>query len=315
MKNLLFPPALDNGDKVILLSPSSKIDRRFLDGARKRLESWGLNVKLSKHASGSSSTYSGSLRQRRDDLQEALDDDEARLIFCSRGGYGAIHLIDKLDFTRFRLHPKWIAGYSDITVLHNLLQHEGFASLHAPMARHLTVEEEHDFCTQMMHDLLFGLHPMDYFCPSHPLNRKGEASGILRGGNLSVLYGLRGTPWDLPAPGTILFLEDVNEPPHAIERMMYNLRLGGVLEQLSGLIIGQFTHLQENRTLGKELNEALAELVADYDYPVCFGFPVGHVTQNYPLICGATVQLKVTDLECELIQIPSIESPTNPLKI
>lgn len=312
MKNLLFPPALDNGDKVILLSPSSKIDRRFLDGARKRLESWGLNVKLSKHASGSSSTYSGTLRQRRDDLQEALDDDEARLIFCSRGGYGAIHLIDKLDFTRFRLHPKWIAGYSDITVLHNLLQHEGFASLHAPMARHLTVEEEHDFCTQMMHDLLFGLHPMDYFCPSHPLNRKGEASGILRGGNLSVLYGLRGTPWDLPAPGTILFLEDVNEPPHAIERMMYNLRLGGVLEQLSGLIIGQFTHLQENRTLGKELNEALAELVADYDYPVCFGFPVGHVTQNYPLICGATVQLKVTDLECELIQIPSIESPTNP---
>ena len=315
MKNLLFPPALDNGDKVILLSPSSKIDRRFLDGARKRLESWGLNVKLSKHASGSSSTYSGTLRQRRDDLQEALDDDEARLIFCSRGGYGAIHLIDKLDFTRFRLHPKWIAGYSDITVLHNLLQHEGFASLHAPMARHLTVEEEHDFCTQMMHDLLFGLHPMDYFCPSHPLNRKGEASGILRGGNLSVLYGLRGTPWDLPAPGTILFLEDVNEPPHAIERMMYNLRLGGLLEQLSGLIIGQFTHLQENRTLGKELNEALAELVADYDYPVCFGFPVGHVTQNYPLICGATVQLKVTDLECELIQIPSIESPTNPLKI
>lgn len=315
MKNLLFPPALDNGDKVILLSPSSKIDRRFLDGARKRLESWGLNVKLSKHASGSSSTYSGSLRQRKDDLQEALDDDEARLIFCSRGGYGAIHLIDKLDFTRFRLHPKWIAGYSDITVLHNLLQHEGFASLHAPMARHLTVEEEHDFCTQMMHDLLFGLHPMDYFCPSHPLNRKGEASGILRGGNLSVLYGLRGTPWDLPAPGTILFLEDVNEPPHAIERMMYNLRLGGVLEQLSGLIIGQFTHLQENRTLGKELDEALAELVADYDYPVCFGFPVGHVTQNYPLICGATVQLKVTDLECELIQIPSIESPTNPLKI
>lgn len=312
MKNLLFPPALDNGDKVILLSPSSKIDRRFLDGARKRLESWGLNVKLSKHASGSSSTYSGSLRQRRDDLQEALDDDEARLIFCSRGGYGAIHLIDKLDFTRFRLHPKWIAGYSDITVLHNLLQQEGFASLHAPMARHLTVEEEHDFCTQMMHDLLFGLHPMDYFCPSHPLNRKGEASGILRGGNLSVLYGLRGTPWDLPAPGTILFLEDVNEPPHAIERMMYNLRLGGVLEQLSGLIIGQFTHLQENRTLGKELNEALAELVADYDYPVCFGFPVGHVTQNYPLICGATIQLKVTDLECELIQIPSIESPTNP---
>lgn len=312
MKNMLFPSTLQAGDKAILLSPSSKIDRCFLEGAKKRLESWGLRVKLGKHASGSSSTYSGTLRQRLYDLQEALDDDEARLIFCSRGGYGAIHLIDKLNLTRFRRQPKWLVGYSDITVLHNLLQHEGFASLHAPMARHLTVEDEHDFCTQAMHDLLFGLHGMDYFCPSHPLNRKGEATGTLRGGNLSVFYGLRGTPWDIPAPGTILFLEDVNEPPHAIERMMYNLRLGGVLEQLSGLIIGQFTQLQENRTLGKELHEALAELVADYDYPVCFGFPVGHTTQNYPLVCGAPVRLKITDLECELIQIPSTETQTNP---
>ena len=119
---MLFPSTLQAGDKAILLSPSSKIDRCFLEGAKKRLESWGLRVKLGKHASGSSSTYSGTLRQRLDDLQEALDDDEARLIFCSRGGYGAIHLIDKLDFTRFRRQPKWLAGYSDITVLHNLLQ-------------------------------------------------------------------------------------------------------------------------------------------------------------------------------------------------
>ena len=302
MKNLLFPPTLQAGDKAVLLSPSSKIDRSFLEGARRRLESWGLNVRWSRHAAGASSTYSGSLSQRLSDLQEALDDEEVRLIFCSRGGYGAIHLIEKLDLTRFRQHPKWVVGYSDITVLHNLLQPEGFASLHAPMARHLTVEPEEEFCTGMMHDLLFGLQRMDYFCPSHPLSRKGEARGILRGGNLSVFYGLRGTPWDIPAPGTILFLEDVNEPPHAIERMMYNLRLGGILEQLSGLIIGQFTHLQENRTLGKELYPALAELVADYDYPVCFGFPVGHVTQNYPLICGAQVELKVSEIECELIQ-------------
>ena len=195
MGSLIFPPYLQEGDRVIVLSPSSKIDKSFLKGAYKRLKSWGLEVVFAKHAGSSNGTYAGNIRQRLEDLQEAMDDEEAKVIFCSRGGYGAVHLIGKLDFTKFRQHPKWLIGFSDITALHNLFQQNGFASLHAPMARHLTVEPEDDFCTQALKDILFGqalggTEAFSYVCPGHKLNHKGEGKGVLRGGNLSW-YSLR----------------------------------------------------------------------------------------------------------------------------
>ena len=173
------------------------------------------------------------------------------------------------------------------------------------MARHLTVEPEDDFCCQALKDILFGNKLQEetsfsYTCPAHKLNRKGEGTGILRGGNLAVLYGLRGTPYDIPAEGTVLFIEDIGERPHAVERMMYSLKLGGVLEKLSGLIIGQFTEYEENMSLGKELYGALADLVKESDYPICFGFPVGHVTMNVPMINGAQVTLEVGKKEVKL---------------
>ena len=313
MSNLIFPPHIQEGDRVIIVSPSSKIDKSFLKGAKKRLKSWGLEVIMAKHAGSSHGTYAGSIRQRLEDLQDAMDDEKAKAILCSRGGYGAIHLIDKLDFSKFRKYPKWLIGFSDITALHNVFQQHGFASLHALMARHLTVEAEDDFCTLALKDILFGhLSPktaetvetsedkFSYVCPVHKLNHRGKGTGVLRGGNLSVFYGLRGTPYDIPAEGTVLFIEDVGERPHAVERMMYNLKLGGVLEKLSGLIIGQFTEYVENHSLGKDLYGALADLVKEYDYPVCFGFPVGHVNMNIPLINGAKVVLEVGRKEVKL---------------
>lgn len=305
MNNLIFPPHVHKGDRVIILSPSSKIDKSFLKGAKKRLKSWGLEVVMGKHAAGANGTYSGGIKQRLNDLQDALDDDKAKIILCSRGGYGAVHLVGQLDFTRFRKHPKWLIGFSDITALHNVFQQNGFASLHAPMARHLTVEPEDDFCTQALKNILFGdvlqrEENFGYICPVHKLNHKGSGRGILRGGNLSVFYGLRGTPYDIPAEGTILFIEDVGERPHAVERMVYNLKLGGVLEKLSGLIIGQFTEYEENNSLGKNLYGALADIVKEYDYPICFGFPVGHVTMNVPMINGAEVTLEVGKKEVKL---------------
>lgn len=305
MNNLIFPPYVHKGDRVIILSPSSKIDKSFLKGAKKRLKSWGLEVVMGKHAAGSNGTYSGGIRQRLKDLQDALDDDKAKIILCSRGGYGAVHLVGQLDFTKFRKHPKWLIGFSDITALHNVFQQNGFASLHAPMARHLTVEPEDDFCTRALKNILFGdamqgEENFGYVCPTHKLNHKGSGKGILRGGNMSVFYGLRGTPYDIPAEGTILFIEDVGERPHAVERMMYNLKLGGVLEKLSGLIIGQFTEYEENCSLGKNLYGALADIVKEYDYPICFGFPVGHVTMNVPMINGAEVTLEVGKKEVKL---------------
>ena len=245
MDKLIIPPYLHEGDKVVILSPSGKIDKSFLKGAVKRLASWGLQPVLSRHAGSSNGVYAGTVSQRLEDLQEAMDD-----------------------------------------------------PLHAPMARHLTVEPEDDFCTQALRDILTGAAAtpegsFSYTCDAHKLNRRGTAEGILRGGNFAVFNGLRGTPYDIPTDGTVLFIEDVGERPHAIERMMYNLKLGGVLERLSGLVIGQFTEYEEKKQLGKELYGALADLVKEYDYPVCFNFPVGHVTMNLPLVCGAPVQLDV----------------------
>ncbi|MDR1003538.1 MAG: LD-carboxypeptidase [Prevotellaceae bacterium] len=300
MDSLLFPPYIKKGDRAVIVSPSGKIDAGFLKGARQRLRHWGLQVHTATHAGGSYGWYAGTVKQRLQDLQAVLDDDRTALIFCSRGGYGAVHLIDRLDFTRFGEHPKWLVGFSDITALHNRLQHEGFASLHAPMARHLAIEAPDDPATCLMREVLFGETAPCYTLPTHKLNRQGTATGILRGGNLAVLCGLRGTPYDIPPQGTILFVEDVGERPHSVERMFYNLKLGGVLEQLSGLIIGQFTEYEENLSLGKELYAALAELLKGYAYPVCFNFPVGHVTQNLPLINGARVTLEVEKKESRI---------------
>jgi muramoyltetrapeptide carboxypeptidase len=288
-----MPPYLKSGDKVMIVSPASKIDKSLLTGAKKRLEEWGLKVKIAKHADGANGKYAGSIKQRLADLQAAMDDPEVRAILCSRGGYGCVHLLDDLDFTAFRKSPKWLIGFSDISALHCAVQMNGVASLHSPMARHLTIETANDKCTQHMRNILFGNLPT-YTCESDKLNHRGTARGILRGGNMAVTYGLRGSRFEIPAERTILFLEDVGERPHSIERMMYNLKISGVLDRISGLIIGQFTEYNEDLSLGKPLYEALADILKGYDYPVCFGFPVGHVTDNRPLICGSEVELSVT---------------------
>lgn len=290
--DIQFPSFLKENDKVAIISPASKIDKTLLKRAIGRLSSWHLCPYLEKNASGAAGYYSGSIKERLSDFQHALDDKEVRAILCSRGGYGAIHLVEKLDFTKFKESPKWLIGFSDITALHNLLQYNGYASLHAPMAKQLAVEPEDDLCSNYLKDILFGKLP-DYHVEHHRLNHYGKAKGTLRGGNMSVFYGLRSTPYDIPAEKTILFIEDVGERPHAIERMMYNLKLSGVLEKLSGLIIGQFTEYEEDNELGKDLYGAIADLVKEYDYPICFNFPVGHVTDNRPLIEGAQIELNV----------------------
>lgn len=292
MNELILPPYLQKGDKVAILSPSGKIDKSLLAGMTDRLGKWELQPVVGKYAGHSSGLYAGTVKQRAEDLQKAMDNNTIKAILCSRGGYGAVHLIDRLDFTRFRQSPKWLVGFSDITALHALFQANGYASLHAPMARHLALEAPDDSCSIYLKDILFGQIP-EYICPPHKLNREGKARGILRGGNLAVLYGLRGTPYDIPPENTILFIEDVNERPHAVERIIYNLKLGGVLEKLAGIIVGQFTEYEENKSLGKELYAALADIMNAYRIPVCYNFPVGHVAHNLPLICGAEVELSV----------------------
>ena len=298
-----YPPFLQKGDKVIVVSPSSIIEPEVLEGGIKCLKAWGLKISKGKFVSGKYGNFSGTVQQRLGDLQRALDDPDCKAIFCSRGGYGANNLLDQLDFTEFRKHPKWLIGFSDITALHCLWQHEGFTSLHAPMLKHLIEQGKDDFCNCTIHDILFGNvlnKRLTYTVEGHTLNHTGKAKGILHGGNLAVWHGLRGTPYDINPEGTILFVEDVGEKPHAIERMFYNLKLSGFLDKLSGLIVCQFTEFEEHKQLGKELYPALADLLKPYTCPICFGFPVGHVPMNLPMIEGAKVELRVSKKEVKL---------------
>lgn len=296
-----YPAFLQKGDKVTVISPSSIIEPDILAGGIKCLKSWGLNVSKGRFVRGKYGNFAGTVKQRLGDLQRAMDDPDCKAIFCSRGGYGANNLLAQLDFTKFRQSPKWLIGFSDITALHCRIQSEGFASLHAPMLKHLIEEGADDYCNQAIHDILFGINAQQHYqCKGNPLNHTGKATGIIRGGNIAVWHGLLGTPYDINPAGTILFVEDVGEKPHAIERMFYNLKLSGFLDKLSGLIICQFTEFEEHKQLGKELYPALADMLKEYHYPICFGFPVGHVPMNLPIIEGAQVELKVSKKEVSL---------------
>jgi muramoyltetrapeptide carboxypeptidase len=288
-----YPPYLQEGDKVAIITPAGKIDTEKLDSAMSRLQRWKLSPFLEPHAAGSYNDYSGTIEERLSDLQQAFDDPDVKAILCSRGGYGVVQYLDKIDFTKFSQYPKWLIGYSDITALHCIIQKHGFASLHAPMAEQMTIEPDSDKSLNYLKNILYGTLPK-YHVTGNSNNHSGKARGVLMGGNLSVYYGLRSTPYDIPAKGTILFIEDVDESYHSIERMLYNLKLSGVLDNLSGLIIGQMSNIHDVDWMNdKDTYTALNRMLQEYDYPICFGFPTGHVTDNYPLIEGAVVELDV----------------------
>lgn len=292
------PPFLIPGDGLAIVSPASIINPDYVKGAVERLTSWQVGVSVSLHCLGESGVYSGTVDERTDDFRSALYTPEVKAILCSRGGYGTVHLLDRLadDVAR---NPKWIIGFSDISALHALCVSRGIMSLHAPMCKHLTAEPADDRCTQYLRQILFGQIP-EYHEKPHPLNRQGEGRGMLVGGNLAVLCGLIGTPYDIFRPGLVLFIEDIAEAPYKIERMLYQLKLAGRLASLSGLIVGRFTEYTENEGLGGTLYELIYRLVEEYDYPVCFDFPVGHVSDNLPLIEGAEVLFSVNKESVDL---------------
>jgi muramoyltetrapeptide carboxypeptidase len=260
------------------------------------LTDWGYNVKLGSTVGGSSVTYfSGTDEERAADLQQMLDDPEVKAILCGRGGYGTGRIIDLLSFKRFRKNPKWIIGFSDITLLHAYLNTRlRVASLHAPMAGAFKGEGYKNDYVQSLRKALEG-RKARYQVEPHPLNSRGEAVGELTGGNLALLAHVTGTPLDIHTKNKILFLEDVGEYLYNIDRMLYQLRRSGKLSKLAGLIIGGFTDLKDTtRPFGRDVYEIIADLVKEYDYPVCFGFPVGHQEENYALKPGVGYKLKVT---------------------
>ena len=285
-----IPSFLKSGDQIRIVSPSGNIDASYIDGAAECLGRWGFTPEIGRYAKSCYGRYGGTIEERLSDLLDAFRDKAVKAILCSRGGYGIMQLLELIPPEIVQNNPKWVIGYSDITALHAFMQNCGVASIHAPMAKHLS--EADDLSTSALRGILLGEFPQYQF-ESHSLNRDGECQGELIGGNLSVLMGLRGTKFDMQPEGKILFLEDIGERPYHVERMMLNLKMSGVLAKLSGLIVGQFTDYEEDPLMMKPLMEIIADTVAEYSYPVAFNFPVGHVSANYPLIGGAQVELKM----------------------
>ena len=295
----MTPPFLHQHDQIRIVSPSGTIDPAYIDGTKKTLTSWGLTATEGEFARHEYGRFGGTKEQRIADMQAALDDAEVRAILCSRGGYGVAQIIDKLDFTKFSGNPKWLIGFSDITILHNAISNIGVASIHGIMAKHLTELPADCEQVQALKNILFGKMPQYYIAP-YAQNRTGKAEGKLVGGNLSVLVGMIGTPFDLPYEGNILFLEEIAEKPYHIDRMMQQLRLSGALSKISGLIIGQFSDCEEDPLMKQSIAEIIAEVVKNYHYPVCFNFPAGHVDYNLPIVLGEKVEITVLEQEVTL---------------
>ncbi len=289
----MLPPFLRYNDKVTIISPSGNIDEKYIDGTIERLKSWNLRPEVGQFARTQNGRFAGTVEQRIADLQAAIDNPEIKAIFCSRGGYGLMQVIDQIDLTAFEINPKWIVGFSDISVLHAATTAIEVASVHSIMAKHLAELPQDAEQIKLLHDILYGRKDPEYKVPAHELNRQGEVKSTIVGGNLSVLFGLRGSHFDLDTYHKIFFIEDVGEEPYKIDRMMQNLKISGVLENLTGLIVGQFSDYEEDPQLGKTVYEIIADAVSEYDYPVCFNFPAGHVDYNLPFVLGAEATLNV----------------------
>jgi muramoyltetrapeptide carboxypeptidase len=285
----MYPPSLKKGDYVCIISPSGAVCERYVDGAKARLDSWGLNVSEGGNARKKSGRYAGTPSERSHDLQFALDNPEIKAVFCSRGGYGLSQIIDKIDFSVFVRRPKWIIGFSDITVLHSAVTCQNIASLHAVMSKDMS-EADHDSQPLLLTKrILFGDAP-EYILPKNDYNIAGKATGKIIGGNFTVFMGLRNTPFDLNFENAILFVEDIGEEAYKIDRMMQNLRLSGALNQISGIIAGQFTGYDSKE---EKIESVISEIIKPYQIPVCFDFPSGHIDNNYPLILGEKAEFSV----------------------
>jgi len=295
----MLPPFLKQNDQLRIISPSGSINPEYIEGAKNVLEGWGLKVTEGRYARTEYGRFAGTPNERLDDLQQALDDPKVKAILCSRGGYGLSQIIDKIDFSLFAEHPKWLIGFSDITILHNAITNLGIASIHGIMTKQLSELPVESDSVDLLKKMLLGENPA-YSISSHKLNKNGRSQGILKGGNLSVLMGLRGSQYDLNYSNTILFIEDIGEKPYQIDRMIQNLRFSGVLAGISGLIVGQFNEYEEDPLMMQDVSEIILNAVSQYDYPVCFDFPAGHADNNMPILTGAKVTLTVTSEGTEL---------------
>ena len=290
------PPYLKKGDTIGIVCPAGYMDmEKVAECIRVLQDEWGYQVKVGKTVGSNSSNYfSGTDEERLDDFQGMIDDDGVQAVLCARGGYGMSRIIDKVSFKKFKRQPKWIIGYSDITVLHaHLYTNYYVSSLHAPMAAAFNDGGHAGRYVQSLKNALEGKWAK-YSCPPHDLNRQGAAIGELVGGNLALLANIVGTDSDIKTRGRILFIEDIGEYLYNIDRMLFQLKRSGKLSKIAGLIVGGFTDMKDtDRPFGKPIYELIYDVVKEYNYPLCFGFPVSHGKENYALKIGAGYKLKV----------------------
>jgi len=291
---VITPPYLQPGNKVGIIATARKISLEEIQPSLTILKSWGLHPIIGNSIGLADNQYAGTDDERANDLQNMLNDESIKAIFCARGGYGTVRIIDKIDFKLFQKHPKWICGYSDVTVLHSHInQNLNIETIHSTMLFNFPKDGGNNNAIESLKKALFG-QEISYHLPHHPLNRNGKAQGNLTGGNLSLLYSLNNTPSDIDTKGKVLFIEDLDEYLYHIDRMMMNLKRSGKLNDLKGLIIGGMTDMKDNTILfGKTAEEIIFDAVKGYNYPVCFGFSAGHIDDNCALIMGREVELVV----------------------
>lgn len=295
---MIIPPYLKPGDKVALVASSRKVSEDDLSFAIDTLQKWGLQPVKGKHLLATHNQWAGSDELRAEDLQWAVKDESIRAVFFARGGNGIIRIVDKVDFSKLKTFPKWFVGYSDVTILHmHLNKFCNCASLHAPM---LTVYAKNAESTESIRKCLFG-ERTSYSFPAHELNRMGHAQAELIGGNLSLIHTLSGTREDLQTEGKILFIEDVDENLHHLDRIMIHLKRSGKLANLAGLLVGGLTDMKDDPIpFGLSPEEIVWDAVKEYDYPIAFGFPAGHMERNLALYLGRDAKLVVSADKCSL---------------
>lgn len=289
-----IPKYLTKGDTIMIIAPAGFVpDSTEIDAGVALVKSWGLEVIIGKHAFKKHNHFAGTDEERRSDLQLALDDNHIKAIWCLRGGYGTVRIIDQIDFTAFKKNPKWIIGFSDITTLHTTIHNLGFASIHASMPSGMKSATEAN--KQSLYKALFGFEN-SIEIQSNPFNKKGDAKGIVIGGNLSILNSMIGSVSEVNTYNKILFIEDVSEDLYRVDRMMNTLKRSGALSHLKGLIVGDFSYDVEKDTLfGGTHREIILNAVKEYQYPVIFDFPAGHIRDNRALLFGKEIHIEVND--------------------
>ncbi len=284
--------ALKKGDAVAVISTARKISPSELDFAITKIKSWGLNICFGKNLFKKQHQFAGTIKERAEDLQWALDDNNIKAVFFARGGYGSVHVVDYVDWQAFTINPKWLIGFSDITVFHSHVnQCYNTPTLHAAMP--ITYPQNTDGAIKNIRDLLFG-EKVSYKFEGHSFNKNGKVKAAIVGGNLSILYSLLGSKSQLNTDGKILFLEDLDEYLYHIDRMMQALKRAGMLENLSGLMIGGMNGMNDNTIpFGKTAEEIIRDVVSEYAYPVAFNIPAGHINENLPLLFGKKASFTV----------------------